>query len=163
MGTPHQSAREGLFDPEDPPKQLDKFGNYNNKIQAWPEQEAPEEKPVEYGDYNRRIKAWPEKEPEPPKPHVEYTDFNRKSKGWSEQSAQQQQHHQRQYQQQQTPPQVSVSSDNTSPHSNAWPGQSLSSFKSSHQVTSVPKSYYSLPRGFGKSQMFKQKLPPHEL
>lgn len=153
-----RQARDGLFDPEDPPKHLDQFGNYNNKIKAWPEQSAPEEK-IEFGDYNRRIRAWPEKETEfqPPRKTVEYTDYNRKIKGWAESNQQEENREQHN----------SVGNQDLNHHSNQWPGQgqgqTLPSRNSSQSSYSVQKSYYSLPRGFGSSAQFKQKLLPNDL
>lgn len=156
-----QPAREDLFDPEETPKQFDRYGNYNSKIRAWPEQSVPEETHVEYGDYNRRIKPWPEREPDPePRRPVEYPDYNRKIKGWSEDVPETSQQQQPPPQQQQQHHQHHSANEVSSYHSNVGPGTGKSFQKS---PLSVPQSYYSLPRGFGSSPQFRKKIPPHEL
>ena len=132
-----EPARDGLFDPDAPPNQLDKFGNYNNKI-----------------------RAWPEAGPEPPRPAVEYNDYNRKMKGWSETSSQQ---HQQQHRQQHHTQPISVTTEDVRVRrGNAGPGHTVTTVRTSRQVNSLPtNSSYSLPRGFGSSKAFKQQLISH--
>ncbi|XP_052766992.1 uncharacterized protein LOC128207861 isoform X1 [Mya arenaria] len=151
----YQQQHNDTFDPEDPPKQFDQYGNYNRRMKAWPETEdTPQPPQVEYGDYNRRTKPFQESEPryeQPSETKVEFGDYNRKIKGFQESESKQE------------APRVDFGDYNR--RIRAFPGAPEHNTSTSRTVKSsynVQTNYNTFPRAAGSSRQY-QEIPSCDL